>query len=223
MAKEKWYAVRNGRIPGIYTTWADCEAQVKGYGGAIYKSFLTEEEAKAFLGGDSSVCQSARMTVSVATKKAEKMPEKKPPKVWHEGLSYAAYVDGSYDSQNGIVGYGGVLLVDGEEAHRFSFGTKEEKYQSIWNVAGEVLASTYVISYAIEQGWPEITIFYDYRGIEMWGTGAWKANTEVTKAYVNFVKDAKRDIKVHFQKVPAHSGVYYNEVADQLAKDGTKQ
>ena len=48
MAK-KFYAVRNGRVPGVYMTWADCEKQVKGFGGAIYKSFPTEAEARAFV------------------------------------------------------------------------------------------------------------------------------------------------------------------------------
>ena len=49
MAK-KYYAVRVGRNVGIYTTWADCEAQVKGYSGAQYKSFPTKEEAENFVG-----------------------------------------------------------------------------------------------------------------------------------------------------------------------------
>ena len=48
MAK-KYYAVRQGRVPGVYTTWADCEKQVKGFGWAIYKSFPTEAEARAFV------------------------------------------------------------------------------------------------------------------------------------------------------------------------------
>ena len=48
MAK-KFYAVRQGRVRGVYTTWSDCEKQVKGYGGAIYKSFSTEAEARAFV------------------------------------------------------------------------------------------------------------------------------------------------------------------------------
>ena len=48
MAK-KFYAVRNGRVPGVYMTWADCEKQAKGFGGAIYKSFPTEAEARAFV------------------------------------------------------------------------------------------------------------------------------------------------------------------------------
>lgn len=214
MAKSKWYAVRNGRKPGVYTTWAECEAQVKGYGGAIYKSFATEQEAIDFVGGTSAPKLSANSKVTMKVEKSSSI---------HEGLSYVAYVDGSFDSQTGTVGYGGIFLLHGQEGPRFSFGTKDSKYQSIWNVAGEVLASTYVISYAIEQEWPEITICYDYRGIEMWGTGAWKANTEVTKEYANFVAKAREHIDIHFHKVMAHSGIYYNEVADQLAKEGTRK
>ena len=38
----KYYGVKQGHNPGIYTTWADCEAQVKGYKGAQYKSFGSE-------------------------------------------------------------------------------------------------------------------------------------------------------------------------------------
>lgn len=46
----KWYVVINGRKPGIYVSWAECAAQVKGYRNAIYRSYKTEEEAKqAFL------------------------------------------------------------------------------------------------------------------------------------------------------------------------------
>uniref|UniRef100_A0A336LL17 Ribonuclease H n=1 Tax=Culicoides sonorensis TaxID=179676 RepID=A0A336LL17_CULSO len=32
-----FYAVANGKIPGIYKTWAECENQVKGFSGAKYK------------------------------------------------------------------------------------------------------------------------------------------------------------------------------------------
>ena len=35
----KFYAVRKGRKPGIYSTWSECEAQVKGFPKAEYKSF----------------------------------------------------------------------------------------------------------------------------------------------------------------------------------------
>ena len=46
MAKLKYYVVWKGRKPGIYTSWAECEAQVKGFTGAEYKSFPTREMAE---------------------------------------------------------------------------------------------------------------------------------------------------------------------------------
>lgn len=45
----KYYVVNNGRKPGIYETWEECQAQVKGFSCADYKSYKTLEEAeKAF-------------------------------------------------------------------------------------------------------------------------------------------------------------------------------
>lgn len=46
----KYYAVRLGHDgPQVYTSWADCEKAVKGFKGAKFKSFLTEEGAQAYL------------------------------------------------------------------------------------------------------------------------------------------------------------------------------
>ena len=45
----KFYAVKEGKKPGIYHTWDECKEQVNGYSGAVYKSFTNEEEAKAFI------------------------------------------------------------------------------------------------------------------------------------------------------------------------------
>ncbi len=45
--KQKIYVVWTGREPGIYTSWEECERQVKGYAGARYKSFQTTEDAKS--------------------------------------------------------------------------------------------------------------------------------------------------------------------------------
>ena len=50
MSKKKYYAVRVGKTPGIYFTWADCSAQVTGFKGAKYKSFQNIEEALEFMG-----------------------------------------------------------------------------------------------------------------------------------------------------------------------------
>lgn len=45
----KYYAVKIGRIPGIYTSWSECLEQVKGFSGASYKSFTTKSEADKFI------------------------------------------------------------------------------------------------------------------------------------------------------------------------------
>ena len=52
MAKKKYYAIRKGKVPGIYETWDDCKAQTHGFPGAVFKSFSTREEAQAFMGVD---------------------------------------------------------------------------------------------------------------------------------------------------------------------------
>ena len=44
--KQKIYVVWTGKQPGIYTSWAECERQVKGFAGAKYKSFATMSEAE---------------------------------------------------------------------------------------------------------------------------------------------------------------------------------
>ena len=46
---QKYYAVRQGKVPGIYESWDACRAQVHGYSQAIYKSFPTREEAEKFM------------------------------------------------------------------------------------------------------------------------------------------------------------------------------
>lgn len=51
MRKQKFYVVWKGRKSGIYTSWADCEAQVKGFEGAQYKAFDSREAAKAAFKG----------------------------------------------------------------------------------------------------------------------------------------------------------------------------
>lgn len=44
-----YYAVARGRQVGIFKTWTECENQVKGFSGAIFKKFKTNEEAQNFI------------------------------------------------------------------------------------------------------------------------------------------------------------------------------
>ena len=51
MIKQKVYVVWKGRKRGIFTSWSECEAQVKGFADAQYKAFDSRWEAeRAFAG-----------------------------------------------------------------------------------------------------------------------------------------------------------------------------
>lgn len=52
MAKKKYYVVWEGRNPGVYETWEDCQEQVEGWPGAKFKSFSSQEEAVTAFRGD---------------------------------------------------------------------------------------------------------------------------------------------------------------------------
>ena len=49
MAK-KYYAVRVGKVPGVYQTWEECKKNVHGFPAPEYKSFMSIEEANAYMG-----------------------------------------------------------------------------------------------------------------------------------------------------------------------------
>lgn len=42
MAKKHFYAIKNGRIPGIYASWDEAKVQVERFPGADYKGFAKE-------------------------------------------------------------------------------------------------------------------------------------------------------------------------------------
>ena len=82
----------------------------------------------------------------------------------------------------------------------------------------EIKGAEAAVKKAIELGIKELVIYYDYMGIEMWATGAWKRNKAGTIAYHEYIMSVKDKIKLTFVKVKGHSGVEGNEEADKLAK-----
>ena len=58
----KYYAVKKGKVPGIYLNWNDCKAMVDGYPGAVYKSFKTIEEGEKFINGEKIIAGEKTIT-----------------------------------------------------------------------------------------------------------------------------------------------------------------
>jgi ribonuclease HI len=129
--------------------------------------------------------------------------------------AYVAYVDGSY--RDGIVGYGAVIIHNDAEQKRL-FGSVED--DSSRQVAGELMATMEVIDWCTTNDVSHVHIYYDYKGIKEWAIGTWKAKSPVAQDYVNFLED--HSVAVTWHKVKSHSGVKWNDVADELARQGTK-
>ena len=50
-----YYAVAKGYNTGIFTTWLECQTQVKGFSNAIFKKFKTRDEANKFINTNSQI------------------------------------------------------------------------------------------------------------------------------------------------------------------------
>ena len=49
MHLQKYYTVWAGRRTGVFSSWKQCQRQILGFKGALFKSFQTLPEAKAAL------------------------------------------------------------------------------------------------------------------------------------------------------------------------------
>lgn len=197
-----FYAVKNGRIPGIYNTWEECKNNVEKFSGAKFHKFKTIKEAEMYLSENEE-------KINMEHNDAENYI-----------LYPCAFIDGSFNPKTGEYGFG-ILFKEKEDTEEIYHGC-DNKYNIMRNVAGECLASIRAIKLAEDKHLPVIHIYYDYLGIEKWITGEWLAKTPGTIDYKEKVCDLlkRNNIKVYFHKVEAHTGIPGNEKADELAKLG---
>ena len=149
MAKKRYYVVWNGIEPGIYGTWQECEAQIKGVKQALYKSFDTIEEAeKAY--------SSSPYNYIGSKAKEIKMPKELPATVLRNALA----VDAACSGNPGMMEYRGVYIGTGEEIFHFGpiFGT---------NNIGEFLAIVHGLALLKQKGL-DIPIYSDSRNALLW-------------------------------------------------------
>ena len=208
MAAKKIYAVKSGYKTGIFNNWEECEKSVRGYPKAEYKSFSDREQAEIYLGR--KLKEDCKMGNT-------------PEKSEAGGSKLTAYVDGSYEHSEQRYGFGCVfLLPDGRILTENGSGNQPET-AALRNVTGEMLGAMYAVTYALKNDFRQLEICYDYEGIEKWVTGVWKCKNPLTQKYAASMRAWGQKIVITFTKVAAHSNVYYNEMADQLAKEAVAQ
>ena len=205
----KFYAVRQGRQPGVYTTWPSCEEQVRGFPGAVYKAFPTKAQALRFL----TECLPSATVLSRtnAPPPTDALLTTNVIDIW---------VDGScFPNSNGRLNFGwAYVILDGErELHRASGHDVPAEARRHRNVAGEIQAVLQALEWCRARGIAAAAIHFDYQGLASWAEGTWKTRTAFTRAYAERVRAMGMTLTWH--KVQAHSGEPLNELVDRLARE----
>ncbi|HXG64705.1 MAG TPA: ribonuclease HI [Blastocatellia bacterium] len=237
-SKHKFYAVRKGYLPAIYTLWEDCAAQVKGYPGAEYKGFSTLEEAEEYMGwntpqpddADEELKQGAGDWDGSFHAKTPRCKERKgvDSEVSRfdvesdEGLKKVIlYTDGSAIYNPGPGGYG-VVLIHGKHRKEMSGG-----FRLTTNNRMEIMAC--IVGLRALKGRCAVTLYTDSQYVvngimrgwaQRWKRGGWqKGGMEVPNADLwEQLLDLCDRHEVTFQWVRGHAGNKENERCDQLAR-----
>jgi ribonuclease HI len=161
MSAQKFYVVWKGRKRGIFSSWAECEAQVKGFTGAQYKAFGTRAEAeRAFVAGYTSY-------------RGKPASSQKWLFAAHPPIIPSLCVDAACAGSPGRLEYRGVKTEAAEQlfhAGPFSDGT---------NNVGEFLAIAHALEWLEKQGfsWP---VYSDSENAIAW-IKARKCNTKLAR------------------------------------------
>lgn len=219
MPKKKYYAVRVGKVPGIYSAWNECKMQIDGISGAQYKSFSSLKEAEQYIQETTENNIETTTTNSSITDLNTQIESRISALRDNEII---AFVDGSYDATGEKSAFGVVIFSCGGNKNILYKSFNKQlgaEFISFRNVSAELEGVKEAICWAIQYGKRKIVIYYDYEGIEKWATGQWKAKKTITKEYVAFIQEKSSVIEIEFVKVPAHTGIEFNEEVDLIAKN----
>lgn len=167
--KNKYYVVWAGVCPGIYTTWDECQVQVKGFKGARYKSFATRAEAEQALANPEAYerTPATPRAVSVVSREAS-APREVPAHVDANAIA----VDAACSGNPGPMEYQGVYLGNGQRL--FHFGPVHGT-----NNIGEFLAIVHALALICQKGW-NMKIYSDSRNAIGWVKGG-KCKTKLAR------------------------------------------
>lgn len=128
------------------------------------------------------------------------------------------FVDGSYNNKES--GWGFVRMRNSKEEVYHEYGDVPAEYTYLRNVAGELIATKKVLEYALKENIKEIILGFDYIGIQKYACNEWVAKDKFILDYIKFFRQVQEKIKIKLVKVPSHTGLLGNELADKYAKMG---
>ena len=146
--KNKFYVVWKGYNPGIYNSWTDCQIQIKGFNGALYKSYTLKKEAEqAYIAGPSAL-RSSKSKLSNSSDS--------------EIITTALSVDAACSGNPGLMEYRGVFVGSKKEIFR------QGPFQKGTNNIGEFLAIVHALALLKKKGLKHILIYTDSKTAMSW-------------------------------------------------------
>jgi len=169
--RHKWYVVWQGTEPGICDSWAECELRVKGYPGARYKAFNTQQEAVEAFRNDPGEMDILR---AIARAPREFINYEAIPEIFHDSIA----VDGACSGNPGMMEYRGVDVPTGAELFR------KGPFRHATNNIGEFLAIVHALALFTNQGNDHTAIYSDSRTALSW-VRAGKCRTKMARTDSN--------------------------------------
>jgi len=243
--KKLLYAVRKGFEPGVYRSWAECQRQVSGFSGAVYKSFKTLEEARTFVSSTTTNLRcrekvkpfDPKMFITTTTTKTR-------TNTTESFDSLDIYTDGSCRGNRNVkekqikAGWGIVVLGKTKSNHHSVFrelwGPVSVNKLSPYfmgaehgsNNTGELQAIGEALLWLRdhEMSKRDVTIFSDSMYAMKTIKGEWQArkNIPLVKEVNRVLCQVRKDRTVEFKHVKGHSNHVWNDRADELANRGAK-
>ncbi len=165
-SKKQFYVVWKGAETGIFTSWNECFKRIKGYAGARYMGFATEEEARRAFASQPDDYMGKNKKVKVAGTSTE------------SPIIPSVCVDAACSGNPGKMEYRGVESATGREI--FHQGPFEDATNNI----GEFLAIVHALAYLKKIG-SNIPVYSDSRNALLWVRQK-KANTRLSPTPHNF-------------------------------------
>ena len=136
-------------------------------------------------------------------------------------LDHVIAVDGSYNDKSKTIGSGMYVRYyeNNVMKEEFLYSTIHSNFEGR-NIVGEVFACIKAIEIAIDKGWRQVNIVFDYLGLALWHLNIWSCNTKLAIAYKHAIKELSKKICIKWLKVKSHTSIKVNDNADILAKVG---
>lgn len=225
-AKKKFYSVKKGRKPGIYTTWfgpAGAQVQIDRFQGAVFKGFATRQEAEAFMKSPAPSYRPTKKAPAAHGRPTGQQPGPSPGSDIPAGETVTVYTDGGALNNPGPGGYG-TVIIRGKDRTEISGG-----FRKTTNNRMELMACIVALEKLTSPS--AVTLYSDSRYVvdgitkgwaRRWQKNGWmrtKTDPAVNPDLWERLLALCRVHAVTFVWVKGHAGNPENERCDRLAVD----